>query len=224
MSLDISNPGLVMICGMQGGGKSHLIRYIMREQRERFHIGLVFTNTGFSSANFDYINKDFIHPEYDEEVLIQFKKLFEGLIKKGKKPSGFIIFDDCLAGKQWNSVPLKNLVTQLRHYNILMIISTQYPQAIPPIFRTNAFQVIMFHMSGRRALQELYDSYGQMAADSFEEFKRFFIQRTSAKYQFIIFQPLSGERDTDARYKTLMVPREIPKFTIDPYEKSQRLK
>jgi hypothetical protein len=122
-----SIPGLIIVCGMQGGGKSHLIRYLMHENRKKFDWGIVFSNTSFSADNFDYIDKRFVHAKYDEDVLANLKSIHEQLVEKGKKPSAFVIFDDCLFGPQWRSAEFLSLMTQLRHYGITCIISCQYP-------------------------------------------------------------------------------------------------
>jgi hypothetical protein len=151
--------GLIIICVLQGGGKSYLIYYIMHENQKKFDWGIIFSNTGFSADNFDYIDKQFVHAKYDDLKLASLKLLHEDLVEKGKKPSGFVIFDDCLFGKQWRSEESCTLVTQLCHYNITCIISCQYLQAISPLFCSNAFQVAMFNMTGKRALKALYESY-----------------------------------------------------------------
>jgi predicted alpha/beta-fold hydrolase len=97
-------PGLIIICGLQGGGKSHLIRYILHKNQEKFDWGLVFLNTGFSADNFNYIDKWFVHAKYDEDALANLKSIHEQLVEQGKKPFGFVIFDDCLFGQQWLSI------------------------------------------------------------------------------------------------------------------------
>jgi hypothetical protein len=101
--MNVSIPGLIIICGLQGGGKSHLICYIMHENQKKFDWGIVFSNTGFSADNFDYIDKWFVHAKYDDLKLASLKLLHKDLVEKDKKPSGFVIFDDCLFGKQWRS-------------------------------------------------------------------------------------------------------------------------
>jgi hypothetical protein len=82
--------------------------------------------------NFDYVDKRFVHAKYDEHALANLKSIHEQLVEQGKKPSGFVIFDDCLFGQQWRSEEFCSLITQLRHYGITCIISCQYPQAINP--------------------------------------------------------------------------------------------
>jgi hypothetical protein len=97
--MNISIPGMIIICGLQGGGKSHLICYIMHENQKKFDWGIVFSNTGFLADNFDCIDKRFLHAKYDELTLANLKSIHEQLVEKGKKPCRFVIFDDCLFGK-----------------------------------------------------------------------------------------------------------------------------
>jgi hypothetical protein len=120
--MNLSIPGLIIVCGLQGGGKSYLIRYVMHENQKKFDWGMVFSNTGFSADNFEYIDKRFVYAKYDELALENLKSIHEQLVEKGKKPSGFVIFDDCLFGKQWCSEAFLSLMTQLRHYGITCIL------------------------------------------------------------------------------------------------------
>lgn len=134
----------------------------MHEKRRTFDWGIVFTQTKFGSSNFEYVPEQFVHAQYSSAKLVNLKKLQEKLIKEGKMPAAFVIFDDCLYDKIWNDPVLLSLCTQLRHYNVTCIISTQYPNAIPPSIRTNAFTVSIFQMTTHRALQALFESFGQL--------------------------------------------------------------
>lgn len=215
--LNVNIPGLFIICGLQGGGKSHLIRYFMYEHRKDFDWGLVITNTGFADGNFDYIDKKFIHIKYDENVLKNLKRLQKKFIAAGKKPSGFVIFDDALFGKQWRSNEFLSLITQLRHYNITCILSCQYPNAILPVYRTNAFQVAMFTMPTKAALVALYESYGQLF-DSYADFKQFLLSNTG-NHCFVLYNARNGTATIEGRYGVYRCPAEIPDFKIKPRKK-----
>lgn len=206
-------PSLNFIVGLQGGGKSHLIKYIMYRNRNQFDFGIVFSNTGFASGNFNYLNKRFVHLQYDEAVLANFKKLIEEQIKKGKKPCTFVVFDDCLDRKNWYSQELISLATQVRHYNTLVIISTQYPQQIMPIFRENSFHTYMFHMNSKCAIRALFDSFGQMF-DSYDDFKTYFLKATGERHQFLAYNARNGGTTIDDRYEVLVAPEKIPDFHI----------
>lgn len=219
MTMNISIPGVYMVCGLQGGGKSHLIKYIMHENRKKFDFGIVFTNTGFVDANFDYVDERFVHLEYDSEILKNFKDICKRRIEasqtnKNVKPlCGFVIFDDCLEGNQWKDKELRSLVTQVRHYNITVIISTQHPTAIPPLFRTNTWQAFMFFMGTEDAMKALHKNYGQMVG-TFADFKEYFTEATAEKHQFVAYDSKNGGTDVATRYKVLICPSEIPNFRV----------
>lgn len=214
--LDIDLPGVYFICGLQGGGKSHLIRYIMSESRDKFDVGLVFTNTGFQDGNFDYIaDRGFIHAEYDERVLTQFKAIFAKRIQEGKPLRGFVIFDDCMEGKQWRSKPFRTLVTQVRHYGITVIISTQHVTAIDVMFRNNTWKIFMFAMPSKNAMNALYEGFGQMF-DSYEAFKTFYLEAVGKKHHFLIYDVRNGGTTIESRYTVAFCPKNIPPFKVGP--------
>ena len=212
MSKVFVSPGLHIICGLQGGGKSHLIRYIMHEKRRTFNWGIVFTQTKFGGGNFDYIPENFVHAQYSPAKLIALKKLQERLIKDGKSPAAFIIFDDCLYGKIWNDPELLSLCTQLRHYNITCIISTQYPNALPPPLRTNAFTVSIFQMTTERALKALYESFGQLF-ESYTAFRQYIFANTG-DHSFLLFDARNGGTTVAERYYVMKAPADIPQFMM----------
>ena len=212
MSKVFVSPGLHIICGLQGGGKSHLIRYIMHEKRRTLLWGIVFTQTKFGGGNFDYIPEKFVHEQYSPAKLIALKKLQKKLIEEGKSPAAFVIFDDCLYGKIWNDPELLSLCTQLRHYNITCIISTQYPYAIPPTLRSNAFTVSMFMMTAEPALKGLYESFGQMF-DSFNEFRKYLFANTG-DHSFLLFDARIGGTTVAERYHVMKAPSDIPPFMM----------
>ena len=215
--MEISIPGVYMICGLQGGGKSHLIKYLMYENQDKFDVGIVFSNTAFVDSNFDYVDKRFQHLEYNAKVLKSFKDIFQKQIEAKKPLRGFVIFDDCLEGPQWKCKELKSLITQVRHYNITVIISTQYPKAIPPLFRTNTWRAFMFFMGAEDAIKALWQNYGQMLG-SYAEFKAEYIAATAEKHRFLTYDAKNGGTDVPSRYAVFHAPPEIPAFKVGQWK------
>ena len=212
--MNITIPGFVILCGTQGQGKSHVIRYLMYLNRKRFDWGICFCNTDFSGlSGFDYIDSRFVHPKYNEKALINLKNIQKKSIESGNPSSAFVIFDDCLFGDQWKSQEFQSLMTQLRHYRVTVIISTQYPQKIPPMFREQAFQAIMFRPKVARAINAQFESFGS-DFNSVNDFKRFIIENTSSKYQFVYFDATSDGDTIEERYAVMKAPATIPKFMV----------
>jgi hypothetical protein len=202
----------LIINGLQGFGKSHLIKYILYNSRNEFSYGIVFTNTSFAVDSFKYVPKKFVHPEYDENVLVKFMDLQANLATQGIKKKAFLVFDDCLDDGQFKSAPFKRLITQLRHYNIYCVISTQYPNAIPPRFRTNAFQVAIFFMSTEIALKALFASYGQLF-ERYQDFKHY-VMSSTGDFKFIFFETRGTSTNPLERYKIMKAPAKIPDFDM----------
>lgn len=210
--MDIEIPSLILINSPQGGGKSHLIRYIMYQHRKKFDYGIVFTNTYFEDDSFDYVPKDYVHPEFDEEILSNLMTIQQNLIKKNIIKEAFVIFDDCIDRTQFESSILKRVCTQLRHYHITVIFSTQYANLLPTYMRTNCMSVIIFKTDSECNLKALYQSYGQMF-DSFNAFKNFILSKLG-NHKFIYYKKNQVSEDINETFPVMIAPERIPKFKL----------
>ena len=210
--LNLKYPSLVLINGRQGSGKSWLLSYIMREAyvKNEFDYGIVFSNTLFEGT-FQYIPKKYRYDDFDEDKV----KSLMALQKKHNNKRAFIIFDDCLDDEnQWNNQTIKKLTTQLRHYNISMIITTQYPHMIPPRIRANAMYSMFLDVgSGIRELGAIYQCYGNRFP-SFQEFKQFYFENIK-NHQFIMWNKDKQE------YSVYRAPENIPHFKLK-YNRKQK--
>ena len=208
--LHIEMPSLCIINAPQGRGKSHLIKYILHELEPQLDFGIVFTNTSFNEENYDFIDRKYIHPNYNEDVLKSFMSICSGLIKRGVKKNAFVILDDVL-GDRLNASQFLKLCTQLRHYNIYCIVSTQYSNAIPSNIRANAMYVVIFHQDTQRSLHALYDSYGQRF-ENFNAFKNYIMKRLGDHKFIFIDKKITGS--IEDVFKIYKAPAKIPHFTM----------
>ncbi len=134
-------------------------------------------------------------------------------VKKGKIKEAYVIFDDCIDDPdQFSCRELKRLTTQLRHYHITVIFSTQYVNQLPPRMRTNAMSVIIFQTDTEGSLRSLHQSYGQKF-DSFQDFRKYIMGNTG-DYKFIYYNKSSSEKDINNLYQVLKAPKKIPRFHI----------
>lgn len=208
--MNIDLPSVVIINGSQGSGKSSLIRYLIGLKKDELSYGIIFSNTAFSSEeNYDYIPEKYVHPHFNEEKLLNLMKI-QTKFKKETRPKIFIIFDDCLfEPKQWSSNALRQLATQVRHYNCFLIVSTQYPQLVPSYFRAVSFYSFIFAgMENKNAMKALYDSYGISEFNSYQEFQNYVIENTG-DYKFIFI-----DRKTKTQFKIMKCPSNINKFKL----------
>jgi len=210
--MEIEIPGLLILNGEQGSGKSKLISYLMYKYRNKFAYGICFTNTYFEDDSFDYIPKKFIHPEYSEEKLDNLMNIQKNLIKKGIIKEAFVIFDDSVSKDQFNSESLKNLCTQLRHYHITVIFATQYANIVPTWMRTNAMGVVIFKSDSECNLRALFQSYGQ-GFGKFDNFRNY-IADNLGNYKFIYYNKKNSGATIDEKYPVMIAPKNIPKFHL----------
>jgi tRNA uridine 5-carbamoylmethylation protein Kti12 len=208
--MNINIPSIIIVAGKPGSGKSHFIKYWFYINRKNFDFGIVLTKTSFDDG-YKFIPKDFIHPDYDEDKISALMKLQASLIKKGIYKKAFIILDDCLT-KDFNNQVFQDLVTQSRHFNITLVISTQYIYKVNPTIRECANYAIIFRQSTKRSLEALYESFGQHF-NKLDKFQQFVIDNTN-DHQFVFVDINSSSDNINEIYKVMKVPDKIPKFTV----------
>lgn len=214
--INFETPGLHFVFALQGGGKSHLLRYLMYMTRKHYDFGIVFSNTGFITTNFEYIaDRSFIHLKYSDEVLCELMRIMRERKEAGKPVKTFVIFDDCIAKPQWHSPHLQALCTQVRHYDCTVIITTQHVTNVLPIFRGNAWKVFMFQTMAKATLNALYEGYGQLF-ESPEDFKAFYKKGTGGKHQFVMYDARASSTVIAERYLVARCPADIPAFSLGP--------
>lgn len=167
---EISMPGVCLINSKSQGGKSHAAHCIFYANRHKFAWGIGFGNTIFNENNMSFIPPKFKHLRYKQtvlrEVLIQQVK-----VPQERRPLVFIHFDDCITDFQNEDKVLFEAITQTKHYNIFIMITTQSINKVPNFARENAFQVMLFKIFSRNQLEAAYDSYGQ-DFDTIKTFKK----------------------------------------------------
>ena len=208
--MNMSIPCVCIISGKPKHGKSWLIKFFMYVHREMYDYGIVMTKTKFDNG-YDFIPSKYIHPDYDKEAITALMKIQADLVEKGIKKNAFIIFDDCLS-KEFDSQLFTDLITQHRHYNITVIISTQYIYKINPTIRECTNYAIIFRQSTDRSIQALYESYGAHFKRE-DDFKNYLMEHTG-NYKFILVDVNSQSDDIKKIYKVLKAPSKIPEFKM----------
>lgn len=135
--------------------------------------GVIFSGTEEASPFFsDFIPDTFIHSEYDpsiiESILVSQKKKIREAKAAGKSESGkapennmFIVLDDLLHdAQQWKrEKTIKNIFFNGRHYNLLFILTMQYPLGITPELRSNIDYVFIFNEPSVKNRKKIYEDY-----------------------------------------------------------------
>lgn len=223
--LEISIPGMIVLNSKPGGGKSHMLRYIMYMYRKRFDHGIAFSKSTFRPGNLDYMPAfpdepdkwlNFKHLHWSEEVLQAF------LDGQAADPSklGFVLVDDNISDpNMWYSKAFIDAATMYRQYNILLVISTQHTNRISTTIRECASQVGLFAMDTHNAIHACWESYGQ-------EFRndRDFYAWFSSILGDIKNHNCAWKNKIDGKpYVIVRAPKEIPAFRIE-YGKKARPK
>lgn len=226
LGLNLADSWLMLIAGRSNTGKSHFIRWLFSEMRNRFAYGVVFTTTAFEGA-YDFLPDGYVHDEYSDETVHALIDVQKRAHKKAKKratkmakgrevtpediekyfPRAFVLLDDCCADNEFKSPALKLLATAGRHYNITTILSTQYIHLCPPVIRANTNYGLFFDVGlGRSEMEATYNWIGGRFK-SFDNFREFYNANTD-KHKFIMY-----DRDTNS-YRVFRAPPTIPRFRI----------
>jgi hypothetical protein len=217
--LDINTPGLMIINSKSQGGKSHLAQYTMYEKRKAFKWGIAFSNTAFNDDNLAYIPKRFKHLEYRPLILWEVM-CKQAAVPKAQRPLVFVWIDDCNAQMNEHDKILYRAITQTFHYNLFILITTQNINTLPSWCRENAFQVVLFKMFTKGALESAYDSYGQ-DFDSVKDFKH----QINNKLGDHVFAYIN--RHKMGQWKFMKCPAVLPKFKLKygpEYEEEKKQK
>jgi hypothetical protein len=78
-------------------------------------------------------------------------------------PRAFLILDDCLFDSSWTKdTNVRFLFMNGRHYNMMFIITMQYPLGIPPNLRTNIDYVFILRENLVSNRKRIYENYAGM--------------------------------------------------------------
>jgi hypothetical protein len=212
--MDLPNPFFTIVIGKPASGKSHLMNYILMCNHENyttdpFKYGIVFTTTKFNKSWSNIVPEQFVHPKYNETALDSLMKLQA----EHNNNRAFVIFDDCLDQKAFASQLFLNLVTTYRHYNISVMISTQYLYRVTTTVRECASRVAIFRLTTERSLKAAFESFGAYFSN-FNEFRKYIIDNTG-NFQFIYYEANSSKENKKDIYKIMKAPDNLPKVKFN---------
>jgi hypothetical protein len=180
----IADNKVCVLLGKRETGKSFLVRDLLFHHRD-IPIGTVVSATECANKFYsDMIPNIFIHEKPDPEIVSNVmkrqdklhRKIRRDLKKNGKcdvDPRAFLILDDCLAeGKKWiNHESVRSAFLNGRHFNLLFIITLQYPMGLPPILRGNIDYVFILRDNLISNRKKIYENYAGMfpSLDCFEQ-------------------------------------------------------
>jgi predicted AAA+ superfamily ATPase len=155
-------PSITMITGKRFSGKTTLLKNIM--QNSTIKCWTVFISNQFENE-FEMPNCD-THPiEELKEHLTTLKAKQQKLVRYHSKivntpfPKDQIkgvVIDDVLSKKMLSDPVFEELVMNIRHYNIVLIMTSTSSNTFPPVVRGNTDFCFVLHNS-KKSLRTLYD-------------------------------------------------------------------
>jgi hypothetical protein len=185
------NPAIVMIA-KRASGKSWVCRSILKHFRH-IPVGLIIAPTEkMANPPFysDFFPDSYIHYEYRSDIIEKLLFRQDIMIEKkmdrqqqGKKlidPRGFILMDDCLSKKgSWmKDQPIMELLFNGRHYQLMYMLTMQFPLGITPELRCNFDYIFLLKEDFYSNLKRLYDHYAGMFP-TFDSFRLVFKELTA---------------------------------------------
>ena len=212
----IRKDATIVVIGRRGSGKSYFVRDLLYHKRD-IPLGSVISASESSNAFYsNMLPSIFIHDAYEPEIignLVKRQKLVTHKMKKqqalyGKSnidPYSFLILDDLMydASRWIKDVNVRDIFMNGRHFNLMFLITMQFPLGIPPCYRTNVDIIVIFKdpiLSNRR---RLYDHYAGMFP-TFEIFNQVMNQCTD-NYECLVIstrQPSNNISDMVFWYRS----------------------
>ena len=164
----IKHDKVVVMIGKRETGKSFLVKDLLFTHRD-LPIGTVISPTENANKFFGHVVPPlFIHDEYTSSVVGNVVKRQRQIMKKvnqhaGIDPRSFLILDDCMYDESWTKDKnIRLLFMNGRHYNIMFIITMQYPLGIPPSLRTQIDYTFILRENLINNRKRIYENYAGM--------------------------------------------------------------
>jgi len=201
----LAPPFIISIYGKPASGKSHLMRYILCKMRaeKKFDILIVFTGL-IQNGFFDNMVDSRFVMRYNEKLLTQYWKRAQAIVHK--KKNILFVFDDCIGLVNWTSPMVDKVFTTHQHSNVLILVSTQYPNKLPTLIREVSSMACIFKQSTKWSRKAVYDSYGEDYG-SLKDFIKY--MNSLPDYCFICVNNSNSGKD---KYWKTKAPATVPKF------------
>jgi hypothetical protein len=208
---EMKQDSCVLLIGKRRSGKSFCLKDILEFHKD-FGIGLVISPTEISNQFFQkFIPNILIYEEYKPEIIKKFldrqikvtKQRNEEVQKYGKSdidPRAFIILDDCLYDKTWQTDKcIRSIMMNGRHYSILTIITSQAPLGINPALRSQIDYVFIFKNNVIKEREKIYNHYAGIC-NSFEVFNKI-MDNTTANFEVMVIDNTTQENNITEQIK-----------------------
>jgi hypothetical protein len=206
----IQIPSVTFIAASPKCGKTHFISsYILGMCiKGRFNHGLIFNGTkGINIKDYQWMPEEFIYGEFNEDVLVRFLE-----VQERYKDPAFLIFDDMDGKMDFNSNIIQCLFTTSRHYNLTILVATQYINNCPPVIRNCTENFVVFKQFQFNSVQALRRAcMGEIKSD--QECQRFIdLYCPDIKdHKYILVRPME---ESSKKYIVNKAPAKLPNVKL----------
>jgi hypothetical protein len=201
-------------------GKSHFTSYLLisLHQQKKYDYAFVFSPTGRKS--FKFMPKNFIFPVFRPAKLVQIMRAAKACMdieENGgpRAPRILIVFDDCLGAAHFSSGLFLQLASTYRHYNISVVLNTQYIAKMPTTFREMATYIFMLRQNTDLAFKHLFDTCGgRTLFKKLDKWIEFINERTLDR-GILICKMEEPQTTIAQRFTIFKAPAEIPKLELN---------
>jgi hypothetical protein len=208
---------IIILCAKRRSGKSLLLRYLVKKSESQYKKIFVICPTEDINKFYQkdgFIPKTNIFKDYNEEwverLLSTMAKENEGLTEgkdNDKAKKVLLILDDCASDANFHALQsLKKLFTRGRHAFISLILTSQYPNHLPPVCRTNADFICVGQLN-EESVKLISDEYRRLLTH--QEFNKMY-EDTTTDYGFLIINNNSTKsKDINEIYRQIKTPEEF---------------
>lgn len=202
----ISHPFTMCIHAPSRSGKSVVLsNFLYNEEfdfKNRFDKIIFISPTILIDKTLEYaMEDDDVVKIYEDEMLENLDDVLATILRNQKKDhekeedkSVLLILDDCLAYLKNKS--LSYLATKNRHYNVSMILTTQYFKRLDPVIRANSTHWLLFKTHTDKEHSTIIEEF-----NAFPKFEEFYKTAISEPYSFLfadmlkmrLFKKFEGE-------------------------------
>ena len=200
-------PGLFLIIAPPGSGKSTLVKFDLFNGAllKTYDYAIVFTCTPY---DYSFIPRKFIFTMFNESNIARILKYQ----KENIHLRLLLIFDDMIGEAQFNTRLMNILVTQYRHYNVGLIITTQYVNKIPPTIRESCSKAFILKLQTENAYKVCFESFGCMFG-KISTFKNY-VEHNTRDHNFIVVNNRETSQNKRFTIKKIDV-NSIPQSSLD---------
>jgi hypothetical protein len=141
--------------GTPSSGKSYLVKYLLYLNAKKFHYGWLFC-PNYDEQSYKYLPDRCKHYECTDEYIDKIIQIQESRINQGKKSSAFVIIDDFAGMIKKSSKSFMKLISNYRHKNITLMLSSQYMTDFPPRVRACSVYTFIWQMPSLSIYENAY--------------------------------------------------------------------